>query len=75
MAFDDSSNARRKRKLAAKIKKGCKQLKAAYRADRRKAEAAALAKKNAALNLTPEDITAILEAAKELREQQRGVAA
>lgn len=48
MAFDNSSNARRKRKLAAKIKQGCKQLKAAYRADRRKTEAAALAKRTEA---------------------------
>lgn len=75
MPLDKSiSNDRRKRKLAARIKQGVAQQRAWCRAQRKAAEAA----KNLALpravpaltvlNLTPQYIAGILEAARELRE-------
>lgn len=85
MYFDNSSNAIRKRKLAAKIQKSVASERAGYRAERKAAEAAKRAKQNQtflralprvvsapalqAPNLTPEDITALREFAEQCREQ------
>lgn len=46
MAFDDSSNARRKRKVAKQIQQSIAKVRAGYRAKRREAEAAKRAKEN-----------------------------
>lgn len=89
MYFDNSGNARRKRKLAAKIQKSEASERAGYRAERKAAEAAKRAKQNQTFllalpravpaptvpNLTPEDIAALREFAEQCREQHRKGAA
>lgn len=51
MCFDNSSNARRKRKLAAAIKRSVAKQRAGYRAKRKATEAAKLAQENQAFLL------------------------
>lgn len=87
MAFDNSSNARRKRKLAAKIQKSVARERAGYRAaarerqeaKRKKEQEAALrefsARHNTALQApTPEVLATRIELARQYRERC-GVAA
>jgi len=75
MAFDNSSSAKRKRKLAKKIQQNVRKQQAWYRAQRRKQEEVAMRPKEPqgpglrAFNFSPTEIDRILNLAKQLRDE------